>query len=347
MLVSSVLASSTVAMPRSLDHHPWAGINLVDLVFPVFVTLTGAGIAFAYVRGIRKPKRLARRVIVLFLVGILYGAVTEANWDLGTLRLFGVLQLYAGVILVVSTLHVWFRTWRAWAAIVIVAAVMLTALGTIFAVHCGGTIIPACNPSRSIDLSSLWVTHTYHAGALGHDPEGFVAMAGATLQAAVGAMFGHIMLAARSSKYRLQVVTRVGGIAVIGLLAIAAASTVTPLLFGAESLPIMKRLWTPPFALVIGACTGVVLLGAFLWIDRGGALAVQTRVRRFELLVALGRNSLLVYFGSHVVNSVLRQNGVIQPMVGTVGEFWFPFGSVVAWMLLAFVLNRRGWYVRA
>lgn len=347
MLVSSVSFDSILSPHGQSRHHTWAGMHLIDLVFPVFVTLTGAGIAFAYVRGISNPRRLARRVVVLILVGFLYGAITSANWDPATTRIFGILQLYAVVILLISLAHVRVRTLRGWAIIVLLLAAGLTLLHTGFMLHCNGMVTPECNPSLSIDLQLLPMDHVYRLGASGHDPEGLVAIAGAMLQAAIGALFGHIILRARVSERRSSAIRALGPVVVAALVIAAALSVALPVLLGAEPLPIMKRLWTPPFALLAGAGTGAVLLAAFLLIDHGDSQERAHRLRPLEPLLALGRNSLLVYFGSHVLTALLRQWGLAQSMTGTAWEPLLPVLSVAAWMLLAVFLNRRKIYVRA
>lgn len=347
MLVASVGVNSIISPSGQGQHHPWAGVHLIDLIFPAFVTLTGLGIAFAYVRGVANPRRLLRRVVVLAAAGLLYGAVTTATWDLGTTRVSGVLQLYAVVIGLVSLAHIWVRTTRGWAVLVLVLAAVLSLAHAASLVHCGGTVTPGCNPSGAVDLQAAWLEHTYRQGGLGHDPEGLVAIAGATLQAAVGALFGHLVLSARASSARGAVVRRGAAVLTLGLGALAGASILLPVVLGAEPMPVMKRLWTPPFALLTGLGTGLVVLAAFLVIDRGDGAERARRLRPLEPLLALGRNSLLVYFGSHVLNALFRQWGWVQPLAGTVWEPFFPLLSIAAWIVLALWLNRHRLYLRA
>lgn len=347
MLIASVGVNSVINASGQSEHHPWNGVHLIDLIFPIFVTLTGAGIAFAYVRGISNPRRLVRRVVVLTTAGFVYGALTTANWDPATTRVFGILQLYAVVILLVCLAHIWIRTTLGWVVVVLVLTAGLTLLHTVFMVHCGGMVTRECNPSLTIDLQQAWLAHTYHLGESGHDPEGLVSMAGATLQASVGALFGHVILNARAAQDRVTVVRRLGTAVSLGLVVLAAASILLPVLVGAEPLPVMKRLWTPPFAVLTGAGTGVVLLLAYLLIDHGDSQERAARLRPLEPLLALGRNSLLVYFGSHVLNALFRQWGWVQPLTGTPWEHLFPVLSILAWTALAMVLNRHRLYLRA
>ena len=121
-------------------------------------------------------------------------------------------------------------------------------------------------------------------------------------------------------------------------------------------VPAFKRLWTPSFALT-AAALGIVLFGvAFLLFD------VPRRVIRPESMerlaapfAALGRNSLLVYFGSHLAIALLwqlgepRWAGRIADVLGTgaAGPVLFAVANVAAWWLLAIALHRRRIYVHA
>lgn len=346
MLVTSVVSDSLLTAPPFAQHAAWEGVTALDVIFPVFVTMTGCGIAFAYARGIQRPGRLVRRVVVLAIVGLLYNAITSWAWDPGTWRIFGVLQLYAVVILVVSLAHVVARSVRAWVIVVAIVAAVTTALHLVWAVRCG-TVTPECNPSASIDLRQAWLQHTYHQGTQGHDPEGLVSIAGATLQASIGALFGHVILRARDAGWG---VGRIAGTALVlaaGLAVAAVAAIAAPQLLGADPLLVMKRLWTPPFALLVGAGTGVVLMLCFAAIDRGTEAQRHRRLVPLEPLLALGRNSLLVYFGSHVVNSLMHRAGWMTGLHGGVGELLVPAATLVAWIVLAMLLNRRSIYIRA
>ncbi|QCR18658.1 heparan-alpha-glucosaminide N-acetyltransferase domain-containing protein [Agrococcus sp. SGAir0287] len=346
MLVASVGTDSIVTPPWWSQHAAWEGVTPLDVIFPIFVTLTGCGIAFAYARGIQSPWRLVRRVVVLLLAGLVYNAVTSGTWDLSTWRMFGVLQLYAVVILVVSLLHLVARSVRAWAAIVVLLAAALVVVHAAWGIACGA-VTPVCNPSLDLDLQQRWVAHVYQQGAAGHDPEGVVAILGATLQASVGALFGHLILRARDHGWALPRTLAVGTVVAAAVALLAAVAIVVPQLLGAEPMLVMKRLWTPPFALLVGAATGLVLVLAFLVIDRGSDDARHRRLRPLEPFLALGRNSLLVYFGSHALNAVLHRQPWFASVVGTSAEWWLPIGMIVAWTLLAVVLNRRRIYVRA
>ncbi len=358
LLIATVAANSLVHTPSSIDHHPWAGVNALDLIFPVFVTMTGCGIAFAYRNGISSWPRLLRRVLVLYAAGLLYNALTTNQWDVATWRITGVLQLYAVIIGLVSLGHVWFRTWRSWLWITVGSSSAYTAMTTLVATTCpGGQFTRECNPSL-IDTTAPWHQHVYHQGALGHDPEGIIATFGALISVTAGAAIGHAILRGhRNTKQSFgRNVALIGGLAAT-FAVIAVLCVTAPTIFGLAPTPIMKRLWTAPFALSVAACVALALLALQALIDDP-----HTRLQRMAAsasypLLALGRNSLLVYFGSHVINSWFKmfpdpENSIQDRLAGLFGgglraELAVPLMMILVWTLVAIVLHRRRIYLRA
>lgn len=353
MLVWSVVSASLLMPPDWYEHAPWVGVHPVDLVFPVFVTLSGCGLAFANRR--RTPVlALARRVVVLLACGLLYNSVVAVSshggspwpgWD--HLRLTGVLQLYAALVLVISALHLLTRSARGWAVLTVLLALAHTFVLWRYAQGCAGTTLtPECNPSRVVDPWLFGVDHTYGAGVPGHDPEGALSILGACISASAGATVGHALLSARDRGRRPT--------AAVAPIAAIAAGLALCALVSSQYVPTMKRLWTAPFALEVAAGVAVVLLALHLLLDRPAA---RTANLGATPLVALGRNSLLVYFGSHALLVAMARHrpGTEQSYLDaaadavTVGDHrqlsWTVL-NVVAWTALAMPLHRFRVYLR-
>lgn len=351
MLVVSVVVNAWITAPAWFEHAPWFGVHPVDLVFPTFVALSGAGLAFAYAR--RVPLRpMITRVVVLTLAGFAYTAhaqyLATGTLDWGTFRLPGVLQFYAALVLLVALLHLVLRRWWAWPiATLLLAGGYALALDR-FASGCPtGALTPECNPSGIIDTAVFGAEHIYHQGRFGHDPEGMVALAGALVVACAGASFGHLL---KTSDLRTRSLAAIGALTVAAFA--GAALALAPL------APAMKRLWTPAFGLGVAAACGAVLLALFVLLDRDGR-GSRTRAESVALypLVALGRNSLLVYFGSHVAMATLAQlpygsaDSFAQRLAATAPAgiapaLWLVLLAVAAWTALACLLHRHGLYLR-
>ena len=92
-----------------LQHAPWDGWTPTDLIFPSFLFIVGVSMAFAFARyvGPERPPgrvylRVARRVIILFGLGLVLNALNCIPWCpwwhiLTGVRIPGVLQRIAVV----------------------------------------------------------------------------------------------------------------------------------------------------------------------------------------------------------------------------------------------------------
>lgn len=394
LLVVSV-ASACVMAPRPvwLNHPSWWGITPYDLIFPSFVTLSGIGMAFAY------RNRVSwwvtwRRIVVLSVVGVIYGALATGNYDLETIRWTGTLQLYAGLVFLLAVGHLIGRNWWTWGLLTLLSGAALTWYLHAWGISCGGQVAaqeigqltqaargltlpyfgdsvgqdvlltPSCNPSGRWD--SVWLEgHMYRGGALGHDPEGIFGILGAFVTAAAGTTAGHLALALRQRRAWLPVVA---------LSAWALAVWGYGQLLG-HFVPAFKRLWTPAFGLQTAALGILAFAVAYLCFDfllaeRQSRLNNLARRILSGPFVALGRNSLLVYFGSHLLIDIGARLGYLVPLtdaagtaldpqpsvsqhladtltLGLPGHWGFVIVNVVAWTLLCLDLHRRKVYIHA
>ena len=81
------------------SHAEWHGANFYDLVFPLFIFVTGVAIVFSLPRLVEREgkwaahKRVLRRFVLLYALGLIcYGGIAE-GWS--EVRLGGVLQRIA------------------------------------------------------------------------------------------------------------------------------------------------------------------------------------------------------------------------------------------------------------
>ncbi len=355
MLVVSVAVNAWYTMPEWFGHAAWAGVHPVDLVFPVFVTLSGCGLGLAYHRRVPLWPTL-RRFVVLLAAGLVYNGylqfLQEGRLDLGTLRWTGVLQLYAVLVVVAALVHLVLRWWWAWVGLACALALAGIRLLASAAADCpGGVLTRTCNPSGPLDSSVFGAAHIYLFGRAGHDPEGLITLIGASVSIAAGASVGHLLLSARAREWqawRRAMLVVAGGVA-MSLLWWRLAAWAPP------SVPAMKRLWTPPFALSVAAGVTIALVLLHLVFD----LWPSGPIRRALSwpLVALGRNSLLVYFGSHAVMETLllrrvdAQTTWADVVATRLAIWWSPqvsliVAAVALWLVIAAILHRYRIYLR-
>lgn len=344
LVVNIVMISAFAPRPEQLNHAEWIGVHAVDTIFPLFVTFSGVGLAFAHRNGVGWG-RMLRRSLLLLAIGLAYNAIMSGTTTFEDLHFLGPLQVYAVLVLVIGMLHLVLRGPLAWGIVTLAAAgVQAFVLATYQAGCPNAELTPECNPSRAIDFAVFGISHVYRQGASGHDPEGLVSILGALVTALVGTTAGHIALKYRRS-WRAPVLILAWAAVVAGLM-----------LASAEHLPAMKRLWTTPFALGVAAF-GVACFALFIVVlDRRTFRAWdRTRGPLTYPLVALGRNSLLVYFGSHLLLRVLADHGGEVTWAQTLSERVDLIGNpglsyqvfmVLLWVAVTTVLHQRRIYLR-
>lgn len=283
---------------------------------------------------------------MLFGVGLLYNAVVTETFNPLELRIAGPLQVYAVLVLVVALLHLVLRGIRPWAVATVALATVWTAVSWAYNSQCPtGQPTRSCNLSAAIDLRLIPAEHLYRQGALGHDPEGLAAIVGALITMMVGVTAGKILLARTSPRVTLdRLVAWLIGVALLGVLA---AQFVAP----------FKRIWTPSFALLTSTIGLTMLIIGYALHDRPAPPWWEMRREALaQPLVAMGRNALLLYFGSHIVIHELyvvgdpplavRVRDLDLPVVGDT-RILFAFLFVFGFYALAWVLHRRRIYIHA
>ena len=353
LIVFNLVAISAVwnAWPTFV-HATWdEPVPVIDVIFPAFVTLSGAGLAFAYRNHVRWT-RTVRRTVLLLAAGLAYNAchtfLDGGAVSLETLRYTGPLTMYAVLVPVIAILHRVLRSWPWWALFTVAAATAYTVALAKYAAGCpGGALTPLCNPSGVVDPFVLGPAHVYGAGAPGHDPEGLVATFGALSSAAAGVTAAHLLLWARA---------RGASRATASLCALAASWWLLGTVLGVV-VPELKRLWTPPFGLHVAAGVILVLALGSLVLDRP-----RTHPRWHAAawpLVGTGRNALVLYFGSHLLLALLHGRGDLpagRPWIvawaetlavgGVHPQVAFTVSFVAAELVLASTLHRFKIYIR-
>lgn len=345
ILTSIVTVAVLEPRPDQLIHSRWEGITFYDVIFPVFVALSGCGMAFAYRRRVRWRTTLWRAAM-LFLVGAGYNWILQQPDTLHDLRLTGPLQVYTALLVFTHVLHlVLGARWWTWATFTLAFAGVWAGFWMWAASHCTESAVSVeCNPTVPFEASWLGWGHIYRQGERGFEPEGLIGILGALVTCAAGTTAGHLLLRWRRKPAAPLMLTG------WTLVVIGAG-------FALERLvPFMKWMWTPSYGLVTAA--GAVALLAFttLLLDTGREILDRPplRLRLCEPLVALGRNALLMYFGSHAVMGLLLRHGEptwaeqIASAIDVLGQHQVSFVlvTVVVWWALAAVLHRFRIYVK-
>ncbi len=353
-----------------VDHSEWAGITGYDLIFPLFVFITGVSLVFSLSKTLEKEgrgaavKHILVRALLLFLLGILYNGGLSQVWP--GLRLMGVLQriaiAYAGAGLLFCFLGYRLRCLTGVLLLALYWALMNfvpirdIALDKEAMAARLGVEKPAIEQVQQLyDSAPKTVTGRYEPGLnlANHidfrflpgakydtywDPEGLLSMLPAISTCLLGVMAGCWLRC--SGRTERQKLTR---LMVAGLLCLGLGT-----LWGLE-MPVVKKIWTSSFVLVAGGWS-LLLLGAFYYI-------VDMRQWRgwCQPFVWIGLNPITLYLATALVDfggiSERLAGGSVSAFLDThiaagAGRLVLASLTLGLLLLLARFLHRRQIYLR-
>ncbi|MHB1559975.1 MAG: acyltransferase family protein [Isosphaeraceae bacterium] len=322
-----------MALQEQFEHVDWQGFRFYDLIFPLFLFLVGVVLPFS----LRKyqteghPRgdaliRTARRVVLLFLLGLVYNGLLRFHFD--TLRIAGVLQRIAVCYGIAAMIYL-FTTVRTQAITLVAILAGYWALLT---------FVPAPESHRAADFSietnlAGYVDRHALPGKIykayyGYgDNEGLLSTIPAVATALLGVLAGRWLLADRNRWLKALGLAAAGGIC-LGL----------GLAWG-RSFPIIKNLWTSSFVLVAGGWSLLLLALFYTVID-------VLRFRAWStFFVVIGVNAITIYVAHRIVPfdeiAEFLLKGVAEH-AGSFGPAVVPLGVIVVeWLFLLHLYRNR------
>jgi len=284
--------------PDWISQFDWVGCSYWDLIQPSFMFMVGVAMPFSYARRAREGHSYSRRfrhALTRALVLILLGVFLQSRGGTQTNFTFvNVLaQIGLGYLFVFLLLGRRFRLQVAAAAAILVGYWLLFVLyplpGPEFHYAAAGidlTAVPDLFRHWAKNANAAWAFDVWFLNLFPRsEPFDFNSGGYTTLNFVpsivtmlLGVMAGELLRGPRkpSVKFGLLVL---GGLVCMGL-AVAAGCTVCP---------IVKRIWTPSWALFSGAWALWILAALYLVID-------VARLRAWAVpLVIVGMNSILMY----------------------------------------------------
>lgn len=272
-----------------LLHADWHGATPTDFVFPFFMFIVGSAMYFA-VRGLSQlgagaqAKKILRRVVLLFLIGVLLSAYPFTE-SLDQWRIMGVLQRIAIAYGFAAFIILYFG----FTARVVISTILL--------IGYWGLLNLAANPYslehsivRQFDLSVLGASHLWQGKGVPFDPEGILSTFPSIVNVLIGFEVTRVLLASEDKEKALS------NLFVSALLLISLA------LAWNSAFPINKSLWTGPFVLL--TC-GVAILILLLLVKLEQSPAINVIRPAYYFFEIIGKNPLFIYVLSGLLATTL------------------------------------------
>ena len=347
-----------------LRHAHWHGLTPTDLVFPFFMFIMGVSTFLSLRKFNFEPsktavRKVARRTILIFVIGVALGwfgqltgglasgesfGVAATHFD--TLRILGVLQRLALAYGIAALIVLFIKTkYLPW-------IIGLLLLGYFLILRLGkGFEMSEENIVAIVDKAVLGAAHMYkdttpEGVRISFDPEGLLSTIPTIAHVLIGFLFGKMIVENKDNHTRVEKLLIWGTIlAFSGLL----------LQYGC---PINKKIWSPTFVLTT---TGFAaqLLGLLMWI-----IDIHKKERWSRFFHAYGVNPLIIYvFAGVLANLVsgIRFNWkgeiisvkgfayevLLQPWAGNYfGSLLYALLFITVCWLFGYILYKRNIYIK-
>lgn len=340
------------AVARQFEHVEWAGLVLWDMIQPSFMFVVGAAAAFSYASRERRGHSFGRmlghavyRSLLLILIGVFLRSEGDdaTDWTLEDV----VTQIGLGYVFLFL---LWNRGWK-------------VQLGVALGILVGYWLLFALWPLPAADYDLAAVSgHAYYDGFWAHwnknahpahyfdawflnlfpRPEPWVANGGGyntlnfvpSLATMIfGLLAGELLRSERPGQRKLAILLVTGLAALLFGLAFHALGV----------CPVVKKIWTPSFALVAGGLSLLTLGVLYTIVDLGGW-------RRWAFpAVVVGMNSIAAYALIHLIahwtlENYLRHFGA--GMFTVFGPAWEPLLQNLAvgafiWLICYWMYRRQ------
>jgi predicted acyltransferase len=342
-----------------LAHAHWNGWTFTDWIFPFFLFIGGVSMALSLGRlaeaGADKPAllaKLAKRALLIFLIGFALNLIPQ--FDLGTVRIPGVLQRIAICTLLAAPIVV-YCAWRAQAAWIVALLAVYSVL--MLWVPVPGIGAGVLEPGQDF---GAWIDRLLLDGHLWSqsttwDPEGLLSTMPALCSQLLGVLAGRWLLSAHGQAEKTV------WMLLAGLLLLWLGAILDVIL-----MPINKALWTPSFCLFTTGWA-LLLFSAFYWLlDANPQAPVRALAKRWSTpLIIYGMNALFIFAFSALVAKMLGFIKLVQPDGNSLplsAVLYAPLGALdiapvnssllyallfnAAMFSVAWFMWRKKWYVK-
>ena len=324
---------AAIWMAAQLSHIAWNGFRFYDLIFPLFLFISGVSTPYSVGRevekGVQNQKillRIIKRGLILVLLGIIYNNGLQLK-ELSHIRFpsvlgrIGLAYMFACIIYLYASQrfqYVWFGG--------ILIGYWLIMKFNAAPGFAAGDLTMAGNFASWFDRSVL----PGHLHLIIHDPEGLLSTIPAICTGLLGIFAGNF-LKNNTDKTPTQ---KAAYLAIAGIICLIVGGT-WDMFF-----PINKNLWTSSFMLYAGGCSLILLSIFYLVID------VLEYKRWAFFFTVIGMNSILIYLSVKFIDWEYTAVGLFRWFGQLFGKTYYEVAIVVCvilvkWLFLLFMFRKK------
>ena len=316
-----------------MEHVRWEGFHFEDLIFPMFMFISGVAIPYAVTakveQGVKRRalfNKIFKRGILLVILGIIYnGALRRGFSDMrvaSVLGQIGIGYLFAATIVLYTKS---FKTRVAW-LIGIMAGIAILQL--VVPVPGYGAGLLTQEGGMNAWLDRMFLPGRLYGGTF--DPEGLLCTVSAITVTLMGALAGSVLRDGEPASQRKA-----------SILAIAGVVLITVALILSPFYPIIKAAWTVPFNILAAGISSLLLSLFYFTIDvkewTKGILSYK--VLFFKVI---GMNSITIYLGYSIIDFDHASRFFLGCFSAPMGEWVVILGSIVLeWLLLYYLYQKK------
>ncbi len=318
------------------DHVRWDGFHFEDLIFPLFMFISGVAISYAILgkihKGFNKSKtalKVVRRGLTLVLLGFVYNGIFQLSFVDGgeqfrfasVLGQIGLGYLFASLI-VLYTRHYSFRL--IWLGGILLGYAIIQNFIPVPGFGAGVLTPEGCINGY---IDRMFLPGRLHGTIF--DPEGLLCIVSATGITLMGALAGEVLRSKSWTEYRKLLILSGTG---VGFILVA--------LLLKPVYPVIKAAWTTTFNLLAGGISLLLLSLFYMVID------IWQFKRWSFFFTVIGMNSITIYIGANIIDfshiSKFFTGGLTNISGAHWGEVIFWIGFLAAeWLFLLFLYRRK------
>ena len=320
-----------------LEHVSWQGFHFEDLIFPMFMFISGVAIPYAVTakveQGVDRKSlfhKILKRGILLVILGVIYNGNLRRDFDgFSDMRIASVLGQIGLGYLFAATIVLYtksFKTRIAW-LIGIMSGIAILQLA-----------IPVPGHGAGLLLDQQWCINAYidrmlMPGRLHgtiYDPEGLLCIVSAITVTLMGALAGSILRDGEPASQKKAATLAIGGAALI-----AVALILSPV------YPIIKACWTVPFNMLAAGISAMLLSLFYFSID---VKDWTHGVFSYKILFfkVIGMNSITIYLGHSIIDFDHASHFFLGCLSKPMGEWIVILGSIVIeWLVLYYLYQKK------